>query len=96
MNFPALPKAPMTPDGAELELISECIRMGGFIAFPLGALPNVMLQMAHERLVKAEQFRLIDISIVMNPATRKQEPGRIFKLTDAGMKRRTDLLAKAS
>lgn len=96
MNAPMMNKPPLTPDGAELELLTECAK-NGIMAFPLGAIPNTMMQMAHERLVRNEWIRLIDITLVANNANRGQpELARIFKLTEEGKKRRVQLLAKAT
>lgn len=94
MNAPLANKPPMTPDGAELELLASMAK-DGIMALPLGAIPNTMLQLAHERLVRNEHIRLIDITIVMNQHTRKGEPGRVFKITPEGRARLMQLRVSA-
>lgn len=92
---PAIPKPPMTPNGAELEILAEVARTG-IMALPLGAIQNVMLQLAHERCVQNEWLRLIDVTVVNNNVTRKPEPGRVFKITVEGRKRLMELRMSAT
>lgn len=84
----------LTPDSAELMILEELIKRGGMIAIPLSPYPNVMMQLAHERLIKGEQIRLADLAMV--PGQHRQpEPARIIMVTPEGRKRRMELLVNA-
>lgn len=91
---PVMPQPAITPDGAELTILAEATK-NGIMAFPLGSMPNAMMQMAHERLVINEYLRLIDIQMVINPNSRQPEPARVFKITAEGRKRLMELRISA-
>lgn len=86
---------PLTNDGAELEILSQFDKHGGMIAIPMGSYPNATMQLAHERLTKSIQIQLIDVTLVMNHATGKPEPARVFTITAAGRARRMELMIGA-
>lgn len=84
-------KQPLTPDSAELTILTELCNRGGMMAIPMSPYPDIVLQMAHERLIKAEQIRLADLAVV--PGQRgNAEPARIIAITAAGRSRRMNLL----
>lgn len=83
---------PVTPDGAELQLLAEATKNSqGLLVLALGDLPGMMLQMALDRLISEEHLRLVDLRLVQYGRNPKGEvvngPARVFKITAPGRER---------
>ena len=84
----SLTEPPITPDGAELTILSQF--GAGMLKLPLGGdLEPAPVKLAFMRAVVNEWVRLVDLSMDARNINGRivQTPHRVFMLTEAGRKR---------
>ncbi len=95
----------LTPDSADLQLLSQCHPTAGIIQIPLGSLAPPPMQSALERCIMRGWLRLIDLAyiqkvkpdtLIVGAAKTEQVVTRVFRLTTEGRARLRALRARAS
>ncbi len=90
-EIPAPP--PMTPDAAEMHLLSQFVA-SGFLKLPLGGqLEPAPVKLAWMRGLARQWWQFVDMTMDATNVNGRlvQVPHRVFMLTDAGRRRLSEL-----